>query len=90
MEQEKKFEVGELEASLKRAFLDGKADYVIIDGQVLQNRFLRESTQYGINKGWLERGEDIDEDNVLGQGMGQYLAYTYRLTDKGRNHFGIN
>lgn len=79
----------DLEASLKRAFADGRADYIIMDGQTMRNQFLVDSVNYGIEKGWLKPGKDIDEDEVLGQGLGQYFAYTYRLTEKGTKYFGV-
>jgi len=79
----------EFEASLRRAFVDKKGKSIIVDGHTLRNKFLRECVHYGEGKGWLQRGEDIDEDDVLGPGVGQSLAYTYGLTDKGREYFGI-
>ena len=88
LEEESKQEE-EFEASFRRAFVEEGADYLEVDGHTLRNKFLRESLQYGVNKGWLQRGEDMDEDDILGPGMGQSLAYTYRLTDEGKRHFGI-
>ena len=79
----------EFDASLRRAFVDRGANYIQIDGHTLRNEFLRKTLQYGINKDWLQIGEDLDEDDILGKGMGQYLAYTYRLTDEGKEYFGI-
>lgn len=79
----------DLEASLKRAFADRRADFIIMDGQTMRNQFLVDSVNYGIGQGWLKPGEDIDEDKALGQGLGQYFAYTYRLTEKGAKHFGV-
>ena len=79
----------EFEASLTRTFVDRKADYIIVDGHDLRNKFLRECIQYGIDEGLLYKGEDLDEDDILGSGVGQSLAYTYRLTDKGKEYFDI-
>ena len=77
----------EFEASLRRAFVDRGADYIQVDGHDLRNEFLRKSLRYGIDEGWLQRGKDLDEDDILGSGEGQSLAYTYRLTDKGKRVF---
>ena len=80
----------ELEMSLKRAFVDGKADFIIVDGHDLRSKFKRQVLAYAEEKGFLSRGDDIDEDKNFGEeGIGQYLAYTYKLTDKGKEHFGI-
>jgi len=83
------YDKNELEASLKRAFIGGKADFIIVDGHTLRNKFLREGLQLGLENGLLSQGKDIDEDDLLGKGMGQYLAHTYRLTDKGKEYFNL-
>ncbi len=79
----------DLEACLKRAFVDKKASYIVVDGHTLRSEFLKESVNYGVEKEWLMRGKDIDEDEILGRGLGQYFAYTYRLTGEGRQYFGL-
>ena len=79
----------ELEASLKKAFVDCKADSIIVDGHDLRSEFKRQAIIYGEENGLLSRAEDIDEDKIFGRGIGQYFAYTYRLTDKGKEYFGI-
>jgi len=81
--------LNELETSLRKAFVDDGADFIILDGQTARSEFIRDGINHGLKKGWLCQGEDIDEDKVLGQGRGQYCAYTYRLTDKGKRYFGI-
>jgi len=86
---ETKFTKEELEASLKRAFGDGKADYIEMDGHSCRSRFLVESVDYGVNQGWIYRAKDKNEDDVLGAGMGQWSAMTYRLTAKGKKYFGL-
>ena len=86
----KDWKLEDLEASLKRAFVDNIADYIIMDGHQMRNEFLRDAIAYGLEKGWLHRSKDIDEDESLGKGFGQYFAYTYRLTDEGKKHFAID
>jgi hypothetical protein len=85
----KQYSKSELEDSLKRAFVDNEADYIIMDGQQMRNEFLVDGINYGLDKGWLYQAENIDEDEILGQSNGQYLAYTYRLTNKGKKYFNI-
>lgn len=80
---------GELEDSLRRAFVDKKAKSIIMDGHAARSKFLRESVQYGLDKGLIKNGPDIDEDEVLGKGMGQYFAFTYVLTEEGKKYFGL-
>jgi hypothetical protein len=85
-----KFEPKDLEDSLRRAFVDKKADFIMVDGHTLQNEFLRESVVLGLEKGLLVQGQPIDEDDRLGRGLGQNYAFTYRLTEEGRKYFGIS
>ena len=87
---EKTFPKSELEDSLKRAFVSNKADFIIVDGQTLRSEFLRESINLGLSENWIETSKPIDEDETLGAGQGQYYAYTYRLTKKGKKYFGVN
>lgn len=69
----------EFEASLRRAFVDGKADYVAIYSR--REQFLLESANYGVERGWLTgKLEQQDE---------QSSRYCFRLTDEGRAHFGL-
>lgn len=84
---EEKSKQGEevFEAELRREFVDRRAGILIVERHTLRSEFLRESLQYGIDKGWLQRGED--KDDVLGSGMGQCLSYG--LTGEGKKHFGI-
>ena len=86
---ENEFQKDELENSLRRAFVDKKAKIIIVDGQTLRSRFLRESISLGLEKGLISQGEPIDEDEILGKGAGQYYALTYELTKRGREYFGI-
>ncbi len=86
--ENKDYTENDLEDSLKRAFVDARADYIILDTR--RNKFLIDGIQYGLDKGWLYKGEDIDEDKILGPGLGQYFAHTFRLTDNGKEYFGLN
>lgn len=75
----RKYKDDELEDALKRAFVDGKAPYVILDDR--RQQFLIESAVMGVEKGWLtEELVDIEE---------QYSQLRYHLTDEGRKHFGV-
>ena len=69
----------EFEASLRRAFVNGKADYVVLYSR--RQLFLGESAMYGEQRGWLE-GKFIELDE-------QSSEIRYRLTDKGKQHFGL-
>lgn len=67
--------------SLTRAFSGpDAADYVIYDGQVARNRFLRECLQWALGK------DLIYEDNNTSEMISdsQYTAQAFRLTDLGR------
>jgi hypothetical protein len=69
----------EYEASLRRAFVDRRADFIIIDDR--RQRFLIDGAAYGERMGWLKfEAYDIDT---------QSTQWHYRLTPKGRKHFGL-
>lgn len=74
------FQREELEASLRRAFVDARADYVVLHSR-RQGPFLFAAAELGLREGWLFEqpwhGVDYDQDFEL----------RYRLTDKGREHF---
>lgn len=89
MTEKYSFPENELEDSLRRAFVEGKADFIIMDGWNYANPFLKESIKYGTNEKLIQRGEDLNEDDILGKGMGQYLAHTFRLTETGKKHFKL-
>lgn len=75
----RKYPENELEASLKRAFVDNRADYIILDDR--RERFLIEGAMLGVEKGWLnEEFVEIDD---------QYSQLRCRLTEEGRKHFGL-
>lgn len=84
-----KFTEAEMEASLKRAFVDGKADFIEMDGHAYRNRFLTATLDYALKQNLVYRDKDLNEDDALGKGMGQWSAETYRLTEKGKKHFRI-
>ena len=69
----------ECEAALRRAFVDRRADFIVITSR--RERFQIESANYGIDQGWL-RGDWDERDE-------QSVAWVLRLTDAGRKHFGF-
>jgi hypothetical protein len=87
-EKEKSFNK-ELEDSLRNAFVDYEADYILVDGHTLRNRFLTKSIQYGLDNGIIFNSDYLDEDEILGPRAGQWAAYEYRLTEYGKKYFGI-
>lgn len=72
----------DLEASLKRAFVNKGFDSILMDGRVAQNEFLRDGVNYGIKQGWLKLDHETNES--------QYTAMAYVLTAKGKKHFGLS
>ena len=74
-----KYQENELEAALLRAFVDNRADFILLDDR--RERFLIESATLGVEKGWLSE-EFIEIDD-------QYSQLRYRLTDEGKRHFGL-
>jgi hypothetical protein len=69
----------EKEAMLRRAFVDGRADFITIYSRREWRQV--ESADYGIVRGWL-KSEWHDEDE-------QSTYMTFRLTPEGRTHFGL-
>lgn len=84
------FQEADLEGALRRAFMDRKADFIVVDGHDLRSEFLRESLALGLTQGWLVKDKNIDEDDWLGRSRGQWYAFTYRLSKKGKKYFGIS
>lgn len=68
----------ELEAALRRAFVQHRADYILIDNR--RDRFLCESAKLGLDRGWIS-GEVLE--------LEQSTEVRYRLTEGGRTHFGV-
>ena len=77
----KNYTENDLEAALKRAFVDKGFEAILIDGWIARNEFLNAGIHYGINQGWLKKDSEINES--------QYTAINYALTDKGKEHFGL-
>jgi hypothetical protein len=75
------FREEELELSLRRAFVDRRADYIIYDGHTARNRFLSASISFGKERGWLTEPQERGDE--------QWKEYHYRLSKKGREHFGL-
>jgi len=71
----------DLEDSLRRAFVDGKADFILYDGHEARNEFLREGITLGLENGWLVGKEKNEE---------QWTTIEYRLTEKGKEYFKLN
>ena len=82
MIEEKNYTERDLEASLRRAFVEGKADFIPFDGHTARNGFLRDGINYGQERGWLDEGKEINEE--------QWTTIEYRLTEKGKKYFGLN
>jgi uncharacterized protein YbdZ (MbtH family) len=70
----------DLEAALRRAFVDHSADYIIITNR--REQFQIESANYGIDQGWLN-SEWVERDE-------QSAAFVCRLTAEGKKHFGLD
>lgn len=72
----------DLEDSLRRAFVEGDADYIVADGHTFRNPFLVDVINYGVKKGILDDGGELIE-------YSQWAEYHYRLTPKGRKYFDL-
>ena len=81
MSKERDYTDKDLEDSLRRAFVDKKFPSILMDGHEARNEFLRDALNYGINRGLLCVGEQINKS--------QYTAVNYVLTDQGKKHFGL-
>jgi hypothetical protein len=69
----------EKEAMLRRAFVDHRADYIVISSRREWRQI--ESANYGVARGWL-KSEWHEEDE-------QSAYVKYRLTPEGRKYFGL-
>jgi len=85
------YEPSELEATLRRAFVDRRQEAILIDGHELCRRpFIREAFFYGQRKGWLVlKDKLIDPLEIREPGLGQYEGWTYMLSDDGKKYFGL-
>ncbi len=81
----------ELEAALKRAFVDRRQEAIFIDGHELCHKpFIRESFFYGQRKGWLvPAAKLVDPVERVEPGLGQYEGWAYKLSEAGRKYFGL-
>jgi hypothetical protein len=70
----------EFEASLRRAFVDGHTDFIILESR--RERFRMECAAYGQKQGWLTDYEEVGPDE-------QSLVWILRLTEVGKKHFGL-
>ncbi len=69
----------EREDSLRRSFVKHKADFITMDGHT--NTWLRNTIAYGQEQNWLGEGTE--------GGDSQWTILSFRLTDLGKEHFGI-
>ena len=67
----------ELEAMLRRVFVDQHADCIVVSIRCQQRQI--QSVGYGVAQGWLRMTVDNSDE--------QSTACVYRLTSKGRKHF---
>ena len=70
----------EMEAMIRKAFVDGKADCIVITSRREQTQIL--TVNYGITQGWLDAEWDTSDE--------QSTAYVARLTPLGRKYFGFD
>lgn len=66
--------------SFTRAFRDGQADYIVFDGHVGRNPFLRVATQWGVDNDIIYEDEDASEAHS----DSQWTVQIFRLTDFGK------
>ena len=87
MSDEYSFPVQEFEDSFRRAFVDGRANFIEVDGHTLRNKFLREGLNYAEKQGLISCRGPIGTEKQMDEA--QYTAYKYYLTEKGKKHFGL-
>jgi uncharacterized protein YbdZ (MbtH family) len=69
----------EYESALRRAFVERRADFIVITSR--HEQFQIESANFGVDQGWLKSEMDTRDE--------QSSAWVCRLTDKGREYFGL-
>jgi hypothetical protein len=69
----------EYKSALRRAFVERRADYIVITSR--REQFKAAAVSYGIDQGWLEGEWDRSDE--------QSTAFVARLTEAGRKHFGV-
>lgn len=67
------------EDSLRKAFVDHRADYIVITSR--REQYQIQAANYGLDQGWLYSQMDSTDE--------QSSAWVLRLTDKGKEYFGI-
>lgn len=70
----------EYENALRKAFVDRHADFIVLTSR--RQQFQIASANYGVDQGWI-KGEWDERDE-------QSTVWIGRLTDKGREHFGLS
>lgn len=70
----------EFEASLRRAFVDRRANYIVLVDR--RSEFLHASVAYGQDRGWLSQATVAGYD--------QSEEWRFRLTSEGKAHFGVS
>ena len=77
-----KFPKQDLEALLRRAFVDKRFSNILLDGHDYSRvPFLVESVRLGLDNGWLKYDGTIEEQ--------QWTTEIYILTDDGKKYFGL-
>jgi hypothetical protein len=74
------YSTAELEASLHRAFVDGRADFIVLDNNMRGQGFVSASAAHGIDMGWLYCSQRAGDE--------QSQVFAFRLTEAGRKRFG--
>ena len=71
----------DLEDSLRRAFVDKKANFIRFDGHTARNKFLSSAIQHGLDQDLLYFARET--------GDSQWTEHHYKLSQKGKKYFGI-
>lgn len=71
------------EASLWRAFIRDRADYIVLDSNISGQRFVAAGVAWGIDNGLLRHDRTDSSDE-------QCEVYTFRLTDEGKKRLEAN
>lgn len=77
----KDYNTEEFKSSLKRAFKDNGADYIVLDSNPRGQKFLAASVAWAIDQKWLYNDQNRDD--------GQSEVSSFRLTDAGKKALGI-
>lgn len=74
------YPVAELAEALRKAFVDNKADYIVLYDR--RQQFLFESAAFGQEQGWLGVVREVEFDE-------QDVEWRLRLTPEGKRYFGL-